>query len=358
MQKPLEYYLVGKSPAIRRLKNELRAVAPTMLPLLFWGEPGTGLTFYAQAVHATTQAGKFIPLFCFSLEPETVKRQFFGFEDTPGWLEEANEGTIFLKRVTECVLEVQEILERIISIEGTDGVIDFFRVNSTDTLQSKVRFMASMVGNLDLALADNILHAGLFEIFKSRGKVLYVPPLRERREDMPEIIDLLIEELNAKYDKKIRGVNSEALELLQNHDWRGNMDELKRTLDALFAQPEIEDRLITAEHISAYLPAFEESNAECSIKLKAERFKGRIKSKSLTLERDFNRYRLDVENIVEIIRVEDEMAITPTLKYFTFKLKDGSQIIGKILDDFIEVETSFSKSFRFMPSELRHLVLG
>jgi DNA-binding NtrC family response regulator len=358
MQHTLEYYLVGQSPAMLKFKGELKTVAPTMSPLLFWGEPGSGMTFYAKAVHATTQTGKFIPISCFSLEPASVKRQFLGFEDTAGWLEEAHEGTIFLKRITECSLAVQEILARIIVTENVDGIIDFIRVNSTDTLQSKVRFMASLVGDLDKALTDKILHPDLFEVFKNHGKILYVPSLRERREDIPEIIALLLQELNNKYHKKLRKVSREAIELLQSHPWRGNIDELKRTLDALFAQPDIEEGVITAEQISPYLSTPEGPDRECLIKLKAEQFKGRLKSQSFILQRDSDQYTLPVEDIMEIIRVDDEEFLTPKLKYFTFKLKDGSQINGKILDEFIEVETSFTHSFRFTPAELQHLVIS
>ncbi len=357
MRHGLEYYLVGQSLALLKFKSELKTVASTMWPLLLWGEPGSGMTFYAKVIHAATQTGKFIPISCFSLEPETVKRQFLGFEDTPGWLEEAQEGTIFLKRVTECSPGIQEILERIIATENVDGLIDFFRVNSTDTLQSRVRFMASVVGDLDKALADKILHPGLFEIFKNRGRVLYVPSLRERREDILEVVTLLMEELNSKYHKKIRKISPEAMELLQNYSWPGNMAELKRTLDALFAQPNIEKGVITAEHISSYLSVPEDHNQECLIKLKAEQFKGRLKSRSFILQRDSDQYTLPVEDITEIIRVDDEDFLTPRLKYFTFKLKDGSQVNGKILDEFIEVETSFTNSFRFTPSELQHLVI-
>ena len=224
---------VGESPALRRVQTQLAQVAPAEVTVLILGETGTGKGLAARTVHglSTRRSGPFTQVNCGSLPRDLVESELFGHERGAftgavarklGKVELAKGGTLFLDEIGDMPLEGQVKLLRLLE-EGT-----FERVGGTETLPADVRVVAAT--NRDLA---QMVQEGQFrEDLYYRLQVFEVPlpPLRERREDIPLLAAYFAGRMAAHLDKKVARLTPEALGVLQVFDWPGNVRELEHAV--------------------------------------------------------------------------------------------------------------------------------
>lgn len=208
-----------------------------------------------------------------------------------------------------------------------------------------VRFIYSLAGNLDSLLQKEILSHDLVDPIKRKGKIIQLPPLRERKEDIIDIAKNFLEALNRDRNSTSTFIDKKAQKFLTGYYWPGNIDELKQVITDIFKQnPEI--NTILAEHIPEHIKNPKKIERKYSFKLKnKERFTGTFHSDFFCVEKkDKAKIKIDINNLIEIIRVENEQFMPPRFEHFIFELKDGTQAAGKFLDQMIKVETA-SKAF-------------
>ena len=351
--------IVYNSEAMQQVRRELGPYIESATPILFWGETGSGMGFYAKAIHETSgRAGKFIQIPGFSLDKDTVKQQFLGLEEKSGWLEEADGGTIFIKRISETPSAVQQTLLHLIGSQSVDGRLQFSRKGTTEPLEVNVRFIYSMAHNFNIALQDDLLRRDFVEELKKRGRIVHLSPLRERKEDILSLAENFLFSFNEKYQQHITGIDKNAAAILRNYVWPGNVNELKQVIEQVFTQhPSI--TTITAEDLPEHITHPQIKGDQYSFKLRDDvKFMGRIISPLLKIEAENQKLTLNTGDLTEVVRVEDDKFSPPKFKYYIFRLKDGGQITGKILDKKLKVEASFEPNYQVLTQDIYSIYLA
>jgi DNA-binding NtrC family response regulator len=215
-----------------------------------------------------------------------------------------------------------------------------------------------MTHDFTLALQDELLRRDLVDEIKKRGKSVNLPPLRKRREDIVGIVKSFFGPLNEKYHQQVTDIDENAQHLLTSYLWPGNVDELKRVIEGIFAHyPDL--GLLAVEHLPEHIRTPEITEGTYNFKLKDDtRFGGKILSPFLTIQTDTKTVRLNTGELLEIQRVEDTTFAPPKFKHFVFKLKDGSQLTGKIKDRKTLVAASFDPSYEIIPQEIVSMFLS
>lgn len=227
-------WVVGETPAMKRVADMAERVAHTQSNVLILGESGTGKEVIANAIHQQSprKDKAFIAINCATFK-ETIESELFGHEAGSftsatkrhiGLFEVAEGGTLFLDEISSMKPEHQASLLRALEEKCIR------RVGGTTTIKTDVRVIAAT--NHDL---PKMIEQGLFrEDLYWRLKVIEItmPPLRERREDIPALVGLFIEKFNREMGKEVRGVQPRVLEVLQNHPWRGNIRELRGVIES------------------------------------------------------------------------------------------------------------------------------
>ena len=346
--------VIYKSAKMQQLKKEIGPFIESAASILFWGETGSGMGFLARAIHeASGRTGKFLKIPGFSLEADSVKQQFLGIEDRPGWLEEADNGTIFIKRISETEHDVQQFIQHLLANRSVDGRLQFTRKGATDPVEVNVRFMFSMAHDLNMALQDELVRREAIDEMKRRGgKVMYMPALRERKEDLLDIAQNFINSVNRESGLTITGFSPAARKLLLNYSWPGNAEELKQLIEGIAYQhselAEISEKELPEQIVNPEL-----TGDKYRFKFKDDsKFVGKIVSSVLHIQTEKKKLRLKTWNIVEIIRIEDESFAPPKFKHFLLRLKDGSQIAVQILDKRMDIETSFDAAYQVNPQDI------
>ncbi|MDY0094511.1 MAG: sigma 54-interacting transcriptional regulator [Candidatus Vecturithrix sp.] len=339
--------LVCHSAGMQAMCQELAPCVKTGSPLLFWGKPGSGMGFSVGAIHAVSRQGKLLRKPCFELDDAAFSEQLFGNAEHGGWLEEYHQGTIFFKHITETSLAVQQILGKIIGNQSVDGRIEFSRKGATEVKIVNVRFIFSMVKAYDRAMQEGSLLRELAEVIRRRGKILHLPPLRERKEDILKIAHNLIEEMNAKYAQRVTAIDQQAQNVLIHYDWPENVDEMKRLFEGIFSRyPGI--RNIASEHLPKNILDVHEIVIAYSFTLKnKEHFSGTLLADTLAVQstaKDRSVFQIKTTDLFEIHRVDDPEFVTPKLRHFVFTLKNGDQLMGNFAEKIITVKTAYASS--------------
>ncbi len=244
--------LVGRSPALEELLESLLLVAPTEVPILIQGESGTGKDLVARAVHQLSRRRDqpFEAVNCGSLAEGVLESELFGHERgaftgavsrRAGMFERANAGTIFLDEVGEMSANMQVRLLRVLE---TGEVL---RVGGAAGLTVDVRVVAATNRNLGESVRAGTFRQDLY--YRLKGVTLYLPPLRERRDDIPVLVQHFIRLANRANRKSVRGIEADALQRLQEYSWPGNIRELRNlveTLVVLTPEPRIARALVDA----------------------------------------------------------------------------------------------------------------
>jgi len=226
--------IVGISSALHAVLSRVSKVAPTDSTVLITGETGTGKELIARAVHRRSQRSSraFVSVNCAAIPRDLIASELFGHEKGAftgatqrrvGRFELAEGGTIFLDEIGELPAETQIALLRVLQEH------EFDRVGGTGSIRSNVRVIAATNRDLQAAIAGSTFRSDLF--YRLNVFPIEVPPLRERREDIPVLVEYFIDRYARKAGKSIRGVNKKSLELFQSYPWPGNIRELQNVIE-------------------------------------------------------------------------------------------------------------------------------
>jgi formate hydrogenlyase transcriptional activator len=236
--------LVGSSGALQKVLSLVSKVAPTDATVLITGETGTGKELVARAIHRRSRRSSraFVSVNCAAIPRELIASELFGHEKGSftgavqrrlGRFELAEGGTIFLDEVGELPAETQIALLRVLQEH------EFERVGGTRSIQTNVRVVAATNRNLKAGIAAGTFRGDLF--YRLNVFPIEMPPLRERREDIPSLVEYFIDRYARKLGKNIRGVSSRTLELFQSCPWPGNIRELQNVIERSIILCETED---------------------------------------------------------------------------------------------------------------------
>jgi len=226
--------IVGASPALKAVLARVARVAPTDSGVLITGETGTGKELIARAIHKGSQRSSraFVSVTCAAIPPSLIASELFGHEKGAftgahqrhlGRFELAEGGTIFLDEIGELPAEIQIVLLRVLQEHK------FERVGGNQTIQANVRVIAATNRDLKTAIQASLFRKDLF--YRLNVFPIEIPPLRERKEDIPILVEYFIDRYATKAGKKIRHVNKRTLDLLQSYPWPGNIRELQSVIE-------------------------------------------------------------------------------------------------------------------------------
>jgi formate hydrogenlyase transcriptional activator len=231
---PMFEEIVGTSQALKAVLSQIDKVAPTDSTVLITGETGTGKELIARAVHKrSARSGRaFISVNCAAFAPTLISSELFGHEKGAftgalqrrlGRFELADGGTIFLDEVGELPPETQIVLLRVLQER------EFERVGGTQSIKVDVRIITATNRDLNAAVSNGSFRSDLF--YRLQVFPIETPPLRERRKDIPLLVEYFIDRYARKAGKNIRRVRQETLELLQSYAWPGNIRELQNVVE-------------------------------------------------------------------------------------------------------------------------------
>ena len=227
--------LIGESPAMHRILDTIRQVAPTRATVLVLGESGTGKELIARAIHNLSNRNKtrFVAFNCSAFSPQLVESELFGHEKGAftgaserriGRIEQAAGGTLFLDEIGEIDGNVQVKLLRALD----PGV--FERVGGNQTIKTDIRLIAATNRDLARLVSEKKFREDLY--YRLNVVQIRVPPLKERKEDIPLLANAFLKEISQRDNKTFRPLSPEAMEALLRYDWPGNIRELKGAIDS------------------------------------------------------------------------------------------------------------------------------
>jgi transcriptional regulator with GAF, ATPase, and Fis domain len=226
--------IVGSSPALQAVLAQVARVAPTDSTVLITGETGTGKELIARAIHKRSlrSSRAFVSINCAAIPRDLIASELFGHEKGAftgatqrrlGRFESAEGGTIFLDEVGELPAETQISLLRVLQER------EFQRVGGNESFQIDVRVVAATNRNLEAAIVECRFRDDLF--YRLNVFPIEVPPLRQRKEDIPLLVEYFVDRYGSKAGKKITGISKRSLELLQSYAWPGNIRELQNVIE-------------------------------------------------------------------------------------------------------------------------------
>ena len=227
--------IIGESPVLHDVLNTIRQVAPSSANVLIEGESGTGKELAAHAIHNLSRRNKakFVTVHCAALSPTLLESELFGHEKGAftgaherriGRFEQASGGTIFLDEAAEIPLTTQVKLLRVISEERA-----FERVGGNQTLRADVRLIAATNKNLEQLVKEGKFRDDLY--FRLNVVRIVMPPLRDRKDDIPLLIRAFLRHFSKTNDKEVADVTPEAMNALLTYNWPGNVRELRTAIE-------------------------------------------------------------------------------------------------------------------------------
>ena len=252
--------IVGSSSAIHQLRQMIDRIAPANSRVLIAGQPGAGKELAARCIHEASvrAAGPFIAINAATMAPETMEAELFGVEAAEGRprkvgaLEEAHSGTLYLDEVADMPRETQGKILRVLTDQN------FQRVGGTARVHVDVRIISSTSRDLAIAIKEGTFREDLYH--RLAVVPVMVPPLSDRREDVPELIDFFMDQMQATTGMPKRKIGLDAMAVLQSHDWPGNIRQLRNNVERLMilaagdATAEVSADMLPAE-IGSLVPA-------------------------------------------------------------------------------------------------------
>jgi formate hydrogenlyase transcriptional activator len=226
--------IVGKSAALQKVLEQVAIVAPTDSTVLLHGETGTGKELIAGAIHSLSARRQrtFVRLNCAAIPSGLLESELFGHEkgaftgalmQRKGRFELADGGSLFLDEIGDISLELQPKLLRAVQEQ------EFERLGSSKTISVNVRLIAATHRDLPAMIRDEKFREDLF--YRLNVFPIEIPPLRERREDIPLLVNYFVSKLSQRMRKQVTSVSRQAMEVLTNHSWRGNVRELANFIE-------------------------------------------------------------------------------------------------------------------------------
>jgi two-component system, NtrC family, nitrogen regulation response regulator NtrX len=270
------FRMVGDSPALKEVRDLIAKVGPTSARVLITGENGTGKELVARALHESSprQGRAFIEVNCAAIPSELIESELFGhmkgsftgaFADRAGKFEQADGGTLFLDEIGDMSLSAQSKLLRVLQ----EGVVT--RIGGSKPIQVDVRVLAATNKDLEQEITDGRFREDL--LYRLNVVPIRVPPLRERRADIPALVAYFAEQLSASAGVPGRKFSDEAVRRLQARPWPGNIRELRNAVERVLILAS--GKKVTAEEIDQLLPGMMGPNGESpsleDFKLEAEK---------------------------------------------------------------------------------------
>jgi two-component system, NtrC family, nitrogen regulation response regulator NtrX len=235
------YRMVGKSEALEKVWDAVKRAAPTNATVLITGESGVGKELVARAIHKNSlrKDEAFVQVNCAAIPEELIESELFGHEKGSftgatekqiGKFELAHKGTIFLDEVGDMSLRTQAKVLRVLQ----EGEVE--RIGSQKTLQVDVRVIAATNKALEEAIEKGDFREDLY--FRLSVIPIRVPPLRERPQDVPVLVEHFVKQFSAENNFRPKAISEAAIEALQRHPWRGNARELKNAIERLLIMGE------------------------------------------------------------------------------------------------------------------------
>jgi formate hydrogenlyase transcriptional activator len=229
-----EQEIVGHSPAFQYVLNQVRIIAKTDSVTLIQGETGTGKEVVARAIHNQSSRGRgpLVKLNCAAIPGPLLESELFGHErgaftgavvQTKGRFQQADQGTLFLDEIGDLPLELQPKLLRALQEQ------EFERLGGNQTIRVNVRVIAATNQDLWQLVAKKQFRADLY--YRLNVIPLHLPPLRERVEDIPHLVDYFVQKFSMRLNKIIEVIPDEVMQILKAHDWPGNIRELQNTIE-------------------------------------------------------------------------------------------------------------------------------
>ncbi|MBX3515163.1 MAG: sigma-54-dependent Fis family transcriptional regulator [Xanthobacteraceae bacterium] len=226
--------LVGQSAAMNTLRQTIERIAPTNSRIMIVGASGSGKELTARMIHAASARaqGPFVVINAAAITPERMEIELFGTEGGAdgqprkvGALEEADGGTLFIDEIADMPKETQNRILRVLT-EQT-----FQRVNGTVKVQVDVRIISSTARDIEHEIAEGRFREDLFH--RLSVVPIRIPPLAERREDIPELVQHFLDQISLTTGLAKRSIGDDALAILQSHDWPGNVRQLRNNVERL-----------------------------------------------------------------------------------------------------------------------------
>jgi len=226
--------LIGKSPKILKVFEMIKTVAPTKSTVLIRGESGTGKELIARAIHELSPRhnGPFIAVACGAMPETLLEAELFGYEkgaftgatsQYKGRIEMADKGTLFLDEIGDISLKTQVDLLRVIQER------EFRRLGGKETMKVDIRIIAATNKNLEEMIAKSEFREDLY--YRLNVITLWVPPLRERKEDIPLLVEHFLTKYNLENRRNVERISPEVMRILIDYPWPGNVRELENTIE-------------------------------------------------------------------------------------------------------------------------------
>jgi DNA-binding NtrC family response regulator len=226
--------IIAQNPTMVKNLDTVRRVARSDIPVLILGESGTGKELLASAIHQNSDraAERFVAINCAGLSETLLEDELFGHVkgaytgaagERAGRFEHASGGTLFLDEVGDMPLPMQAKLLRV--LENGEVV----RVGANEPVQVDVRIVSATNSDLQQKVADKEFREDLY--FRIKGATVLIPPLRQRREDIPLLIEHFLEVSNSKHGTKVKGISAEARRVLMGYPWPGNVRQLRNAVE-------------------------------------------------------------------------------------------------------------------------------
>ncbi len=250
--------ITGTSPAVQKLYGEIMSAAPSDASILITGENGTGKEMVARTIHQFSLRPEqpFIIINCAAIPEEKIDSELFGHEKgafeeatskNKGKFELASEGTLFLDEIGDMNINTQAKILRALESKT------FQRIGSGRTLHMDFRLIASSNKNLEREIEAGTFRKDLY--FRLNVIPIFVPPLRNRKKDIPLLVDTFLEKLSRQSSEKKKTISENAMNLLVDYEWPGNVRELKNLLERLSIMVE-KDHLDAADIPQPYNPVY------------------------------------------------------------------------------------------------------
>lgn len=231
-----QWRLIGESEKMKTLRLQIEMAAKSSSRVLITGESGSGKELVARLLHSLSNRSSkpFIEVNCAAIPQELIESELFGhekgsftgaFERKKGKFELADGGTLFLDEIGDMSLQTQAKVLRVIETQ------EFQRVGGSSTIKVDVRIIAATNKDLPEEVKKGTFREDLF--FRLNVIPLSVPPLRERKEDIPLLIDHFLKTISEEYGQRPKKITPEAIRILQGHEWPGNVRELRNTIERL-----------------------------------------------------------------------------------------------------------------------------
>jgi DNA-binding NtrC family response regulator len=253
-------HIIGRSPRMQEVFEAARRVAPTSATVLLGGESGTGKGMLARAIHQSSprRDGPFVKIACSAIPENLMESELFGYEKGAftgaaqshrGKFEQADGGTVFLDEIGDVPLPVQVKLLRVLQER------EFERLGGTKTIQVSVRIVAATNGDLRAALEQGSFREDLY--YRLNVVPIDLPPLRERREDIPYLVDHFFQKFSADTGNRVKAISPGALDKLSAYHWPGNVRELENIIQRAMVMADSETIVpddIRLDHAVSSLP--------------------------------------------------------------------------------------------------------